>query len=39
MVNATIAKSVTQQLTPPVELADEWFVSEMAFARREPRKK
>lgn len=39
MVNATVAKSLAQQLTPPVELADEWLVQEMSFARREPRKK
>ncbi|MEQ1631645.1 MAG: hypothetical protein ABL997_04690 [Planctomycetota bacterium] len=38
MTNATIAKSLAQQLAPPAELADEWIVREMAFARREPRK-
>lgn len=38
MVNATVAKSLAQQLTPPAELADEWIVNEMSFARREPRK-
>jgi hypothetical protein len=38
ITNATIAKSLAQQLAPPAELADEWIVREMAFARREPRK-
>jgi hypothetical protein len=38
ITNATVAKLVTQQLTPPAELQDEWIVNKMEFARREPRK-
>jgi hypothetical protein len=38
MVNATASKLLSQQMTPPAELQDEWIVSNMQFARREPRK-
>jgi hypothetical protein len=39
ITNATVSKLVTQQMTPPAELEDDWIVSKMEFARREPRKK
>lgn len=38
IVNASASKLISQQLAPPVELQDDWIVSNMQFARREPRK-
>lgn len=38
IVNASASKLMTQQLAPPAELQDEWIVSNLQFARREPRK-
>jgi hypothetical protein len=38
LVNSTASKLASQQLTPPAELQDEWIVTNMQFARREPRK-
>jgi hypothetical protein len=38
LVNGTASKLASQQLAPPAELQDEWIVTNMQFARREPRK-
>jgi hypothetical protein len=39
ITNAGLQKELTNQLTPPVEVEDNWLVGKMEFARREPNKR
>ena len=39
ITNAALQKEMTNTLTPPIEVEDNWLVGKMEFARREPNKR